>query len=78
MPTTTDLGIPQGGLLHVFNTLENRPASSCELCRQEQATFQWTKRHDDRVLKQGIPVCRTCAGMIVLVGKEDYREADFF
>jgi hypothetical protein len=76
MPATADHGVIQAGLFHVFNMLDNCPVFNCDLCRKERATFQWSKQQDNRVLRQKIPVCRTCAGMIMLVGKENYRDSD--
>lgn len=69
---TADLRIAQTGLLHTFNALENGLAANCQLCREGQAAFQWSKQQDERLLRHGILVCRTCAGMIMLVGKENY------
>jgi hypothetical protein len=58
------------GILHIFNKLSCIPNVKCELCRDQRAAFQWSKQQDDRLLREAIPVCSTCAGMIVLVGKE--------
>jgi hypothetical protein len=73
MISATDVPVVQSGLSHVFNKVDS-PNSRCELCQDQIAAFRWTKQEDQRLVKSDVPICRTCASMIILIGKE-YRRS---
>lgn len=70
MDVAADVTTISAGTLHTFNRFDNMKSTKCALCREQCAYFRWSKQEDDRTLRDAVPVCRTCAGMIVLVGKE--------
>ena len=62
-------------LVHVFDQPEVALDATCELCKEQPATFHWTERQDGKVPEtHDILVCRVCAGMIRLIGQDHLVE----
>jgi hypothetical protein len=53
---------------YVFDELQREPTTDCQLCHQEAAAYRWSQ-YGAGGNQQNLPVCRICAGMILLVGK---------
>lgn len=55
---------------HVFNELEPQETTVCDLCKMEPAVYRWSRLSEaDRPREENLPLCRVCAGMILLIGK---------
>jgi hypothetical protein len=53
---------------YVFDELRREQPAKCELCKQDVAAYRWSQ-YGAGGEQQNLPVCRVCAGMIVLIGK---------
>lgn len=73
MATATARAMSSTGTLHQFQQLDEVRGVNCRLCEQEAAFFDWSTQQDDRVLREQVPVCKTCASMIVLLGGDYSR-----
>jgi hypothetical protein len=58
--------------VHIFDEIHPGQETSCELCKEQPAAYHWTEKRNGKVpLKHDLVVCRVCAGMILLIGKND-------
>jgi hypothetical protein len=71
MATAVRGGVPQSGVVHVFEQLTMNLEKLCELCYEQPAIFLWTEQRDGK-LPQGreLAICRICAGMVLLTVKD--------
>ena len=74
MPATANFKFKDSGLVHMFNSLENA-SSKCEMCNEHEPAFLWSKQRNQFLVRRDVPVCRTCAGLIILVGREEWRNS---
>jgi hypothetical protein len=71
MATAASTSLPQSHVLHIFDQLGSALQRACEVCHEPRAVFLWTQQRDGKMLhEQQLAVCRVCAGMILLIGKE--------
>lgn len=56
--------------VHVFCELATDTRAICQLCEEQDAVFYWTKHRDSTLPEEHLVVCRVCASMILLVGKQ--------
>ena len=52
---------------YVFDELHHEK-TDCQLCKNEVAVYRWSQ-YGTGGNQRNLPVCRVCAGMILLVGK---------
>ncbi len=72
MATATNEQIEQSRPIHVFDQLEFGQLIPCQVCKQEPAAYHWTEQRAGRILqKRDLVICRICAGMILLIGKDE-------
>jgi len=67
MNSVTSLGSNRG-VEYVFDELQREQITECELCKKEVAAYRWSQ-YGAGGREQNLPVCRVCAGMILLIGK---------
>lgn len=53
---------------NVFDEIRDNPARTCQLCNIDVAAYRWSQ-YGTGGNQRDIPICRVCAGMILLIGK---------
>lgn len=69
MASTVNYAIETTPSIHVFYELPTGETGRCEVCREAEIAYTWTKQgRNDLLEAPNQKICRVCAGMILLVG----------